>query len=430
MKAEREAAARVRAERIAKEKAEADARAAEHARKMAEARAAAERAAAERAAAEARAKAEREAADRAMAESMAATRFQALYRGRQARQQASAQVTPTTLAGQVAILRRELSLRGSFADVVHQACAQLMIDKGNKPLATLAAECMTALGFPSAAPAGGGNDVPVVNFGRGGGWSCDVCTFKNPEDASHCCMCTAPRPQAAAMSRPFVVPIGMKEDSSLAPRKELRSTSSEFEQISSWFKKSLSDYERNRVRIISIEKLNNDDMMVMYNMRLQLLAKREANRRAAGKPAVAHDKLELVWAFHGCASEVIENIIASGFNRSYAGKNAVVYGRGVYFARDASYSARETYSPRDEKGHKRMFLCRLALGSHVQVRHGYGSKAFETEPPVRDADRLLGVGTLKHDTTTGGNVQGGVPEIMVAYKDGQGYPEYLVTFTL
>ena len=42
---------------------------------------------------------------------------------------------------------------------------------------------------------------------------------------------------------------------------------------------------------------------------------------------------------------------------------------------------------------------------------------------------LLGVGALKRDTTTGGDVRGGVPEIMVAYKDSQGYPEYLVIFT-
>ena len=88
--------------------------------------------------------------------------------------------------------------------------------------------------------------------------------------------------------------------------------------------------------------------------------------------------------------------------------------------------------------------------AHYYVRNGYyyylyvsQDRSFSVRPskPVFDetlfaykhptsGDRLLGVGTLKHDTTTGGNVQGGVPEIMVAYKDGQGYPEYLVTFTL
>ena len=95
-----------------------------------------------------------------------------------------------------------------------------------------------------------------------------------------------------------------------------------------------------------------------------------------------------------------------------------------------SYSARETYSPKDAQGHKRVFLCRLAVGAHVQVPYGYGTKAAETEPPVRDPDRLLGVGKLKYDTTTNGNMRDGVPEVMVAYKDSRAYPEFLVTFTL
>ena len=107
-----------------------------------------------------------------------------------------------------------------------------------------------------------------------------------------------------------------------------------------------------------------------------------------------------------------------------------MYGKGVYFARDASYSARETYSPKDDHGLKRVLLCRLALGSHIQVPKGYGNKITELEPPVRDADRLLGVGALKHDTTTGGDTRDGIPEVMVAYKDSRAYPEFLVTFTL
>ena len=69
---------------------------------------------------------------------------------------------------------------------------------------------------------------------------------------------------------------------------------------------------------------------------------REQNRKAAGKEALEPDKVERVWAFHGCSASVVENIIANGLNRSYAGQHATVYGKGVYFARDASYSARET----------------------------------------------------------------------------------------
>ena len=48
---------------------------------------------------------------------------------------------------------------------------------------------------------------------------------------------------------------------------------------------------------------------------------------------------------------------------------------------------------------------------------------------MRDAKRLLGVGTLKYDTTTNDDFRDGMPEIMVAYKDNQACPEYLVTFS-
>ena len=107
---------------------------------------------------------------------------------------------------------------------------------------------------------------------------------------------------------------------------------------------------------------------------------------------------------------------------------AVAYGRGVYFARDASYSARNTYSPPDENGLKRIFMCRLALGAHCPVNPGYSDK----EPPVRDPDALLGVGTLKYDCTTNDRIEQatGIPEILVAYKDQQAIAEYLVTFRL
>ena len=107
------------------------------------------------------------------------------------------------------------------------------------------------------------------------------------------------------------------------------------------------------------------------------------------------------------------------------------YGQGCYFARDASYSARPTYSPPDGNGLKRIFMCRLALGAHTSVRFGYGDAGVsEREPPVRDPDRVLGVGVLRYDTTTDNNFVGGIPQVMVAFKDNQAYAEYLVTFRM
>ena len=96
------------------------------------------------------------------------------------------------------------------------------------------------------------------------------------------------------------------------------------------------------------------------------MKRREEKRQKAGRPFVDPDKVEVAWAFHGCAADCVNNIIANGFNRSYAGKNATLYGQGCYFARDASYSTSRTYSPPDSQGLRRIFMCRLALGSHCK----------------------------------------------------------------
>ena len=60
------------------------------------------------------------------------------------------------------------------------------------------------------------------------------------------------------------------------------------------------------------------------------------------------------------------------------------------------------------------------------MHRGYGGP----EPPVRDPERILGVGDLKYDTTTNDLYDAsGRPEIMVAYRDHQARAEYLVTFS-
>jgi hypothetical protein len=47
--------------------------------------------------------------------------------------------------------------------------------------------------------------------------------------------------------------------------------------------------------------------------------------------------------FHGTSPDAVEDIARHGFNRSYCGKNAALYGRGAYFAKSASYA--KMYSP-------------------------------------------------------------------------------------
>lgn len=55
-----------------------------------------------------------------------------------------------------------------------------------------------------------------------------------------------------------------------------------------------------------------------------------------GQEAVPQEKIEApLWLWHGCPQDVVPKIVSRGFNRAFAGANATLYGKGVYFARGA-----------------------------------------------------------------------------------------------
>ena len=106
-------------------------------------------------------------------------------------------------------------------------------------------------------------------------------------------------------------------------------------------------------------------------------------------------------------------IVQQGFNRSFAGKNAVAFGRGVYFARDSSYSVDRRYSTPSKQGVQHIFLCRVVVGEFCQGRHG------ALTPDERSAHVL-------HDSTVNDIAS---PSIFVTYHDAQAYPAYLIKFS-
>ena len=120
------------------------------------------------------------------------------------------------------------------------------------------------------------------------------------------------------------------------------------------------------------------------------------------------------WLFHGCPGDIVPKILQQGFNRSFCGKNATMYGKGVYFARDASYSTYPLYSQRDANDVQSIFLARVVVGEYC-----LGVQDAIT-PDVRDAAT-----SALYDSTVD-NVRD--PSIFVTYNDGQAYPEYLVKF--
>jgi len=94
---------------------------------------------------------------------------------------------------------------------------------------------------------------------------------------------------------------------------------------------------------------------------------------------------------------------------------ATPYGKGLYFARDASYSAKDQCSPRDASNHKHMFLAKVFIGDYT-----VGNPGLITPPP-KIAKSLELYDSVVDDVNN--------PQIFVIFADAQAYPTYLITFT-
>ena len=94
---------------------------------------------------------------------------------------------------------------------------------------------------------------------------------------------------------------------------------------------------------------------------------------------------------------------------------AVVHGNGVYFARHASYSSRNVYSPPDANGYKYMYYVRVLTGEYTTGKTGL------LVPPSKDPSNS----NILFDSVVD-NLQS--PNIFVTFSDASNYPDYLIVF--
>jgi hypothetical protein len=187
---------------------------------------------------------------------------------------------------------------------------------------------------------------------------------------------------------------------------KLDPNSGEAQQVKAAFMKTLPP----NVKVVSIERIQNTSMWQSYAVKRQTVLMREKDD--SGKDLSQVSRFERVWVFHGTQPDTVPKIIGMGFNRSFAGLNMCRFGKGVYFARDASYSSSTTYSRPDGSGNQHMFLCRLTVGEYCVGKN---------DAPAPDVRK----GHLLYDSTVN---EMSNPQIYVAYHDAQAYPEYLVKF--
>ncbi|XP_042109872.1 protein mono-ADP-ribosyltransferase PARP10 isoform X5 [Ovis aries] len=118
--------------------------------------------------------------------------------------------------------------------------------------------------------------------------------------------------------------------------------------------------------------------------------------------------------YHGTAVPTVPDICAHGFNRSFCGRNGALYGQGVYFAKRASLSVLDRYSPPDAEGHKAVFVARVLTGDYGQGQRGLRA------PPPRPAGHAL----LRYDSAVDCLHR---PSIFVIFHDTQALPTHLIT---
>eukprot|EP00058_Branchiostoma_floridae_P022870 XP_002608360.1 hypothetical protein BRAFLDRAFT_91319 [Branchiostoma floridae] len=157
-----------------------------------------------------------------------------------------------------------------------------------------------------------------------------------------------------------------------------------------------------RVRVLSIERVQSPALWEQF-----FVIKRNMLSRNSTKPIEKE-----LW--HGTNAEACREISPNGFNRRYSGQHGTAYGKGTYFAVNASYSAHDRYSSPDAQGRKKMYLAKVLTGEYTSGRR------HMFVPPRRQDSSGLSYDSTVDDIKT--------PTTYVVFHDAQAYPQYLITF--
>ena len=157
-----------------------------------------------------------------------------------------------------------------------------------------------------------------------------------------------------------------------------------------------------KATIHSVQRIQNEHLWKFYAL--------TRHRVAVRNKGDANEKL----LYHGArVRENMNSIIEYGFDMRVARDGSA--GIGIYFAVNASYSNCGYVLQNPDKS-KEMFVCRVAIGSCVQGKHGLKRPPSKSNKKA-DKDDL-------HDS-----VHNGVNVMYIVFDNCQAYPEYLIKYT-
>ncbi|NWH67542.1 PAR12 polymerase, partial [Geococcyx californianus] len=174
----------------------------------------------------------------------------------------------------------------------------------------------------------------------------------------------------------------------------------ELDSSSEEYKKVKLDFQRTMPRTVikRIRRVQNPSLWELYQW-----YKEQMQKSNAGK--VVDERL----LFHGTSKKYIDAICHQNFDWRICGLHGTVYGKGSYFARDASYS--DNYC-REDSYTRTMFLARVLVGEFTVGRSSY------VRPPLKDKQNF-------YDSCVDSCSN---PSIFVIFEKQQIYPEYIIDY--
>ncbi|NXP56748.1 PAR12 polymerase, partial [Heliornis fulica] len=174
---------------------------------------------------------------------------------------------------------------------------------------------------------------------------------------------------------------------------ELDSSSEEYKKVKVDFQRTM-----HKTVIRRIHRVQNPSLWELFQWQ-----KEQMRKNNGGK--AADERL----LFHGTSKKYIEAICHQNFDWRICGLHGTVYGKGSYFARDASYS--DNYCEEDSYT-KTMFLARVLVGEFTLGNSSY------VRPPLKDNQNF-------YDSCVNSFSN---PSIFVIFEKQQVYPEYLIEY--
>lgn len=174
----------------------------------------------------------------------------------------------------------------------------------------------------------------------------------------------------------------------------LSTSTNEFRTVDKLFKKTMPQNT-----ISSIKRIQNPSLWKVFQWQ-----KDQMKKRNDGKPVTEKH------LFHGTDKSLVDAICDQNFDWRMCGVHGTAYGKGSYFARDASYS--NNYATGRER--KVMFVALVLVGEYTK-----GQSHYVRPPPKRN-------GRTFYDSCVNDERD---PGIFVIFEKQQIYPEYVIKYS-